>query len=129
MAKKIPGATATMDQPRPRDTVDLLEELEGSYGEMMQMFMSTSRRILDNAVLVQAMLDAAGPRREGEIRRVEAVKDRLHRSILAAREDFVRQTQQIIDSPAFSSGLKERVRQLRSSTSSLASRVGGPPAP
>ena len=107
-------------QPRLTHMLDLLEELERNYTDMLHMFMNTSRRLLENATFVEKMAEVTKDVEGDDLRRVEAVKARLQRALTSVREDFERQTQQIIDSPLFSSELKNKVQGLRDSTDRLA---------
>ena len=104
---------------RVANMVDLLEDLEKNYTDMLHMFMNTSRRLVENASFVQAMVDATKDVDNDDLRRVAAVKGRLQRSLTSVREDFVKQTQQIVDSPVFSPALKKKVKELRENTMRL----------
>jgi hypothetical protein len=103
-----------------REMLVLLEDLEKSYTEMMHMFMNTSRRLLENAAFVKAMAEATKDVDGDDLRRLEAVKGRLRAAAAAVQEDFARQTQQIVESPLFSAGIKDKVREIQESNKRLA---------
>lgn len=116
MSKK---SEAVVKRHNITDMVDLLEDLEKNYTDMLHMFMNSSKRMIENASFVQAMVDSTKHVDNDDLRRISDVRTRLHRSLTAVRNDFVKQTQQILDSPVFSKSLKEKVQELRKNTKQL----------
>jgi len=121
MSKK---SQAAVKHGKMREMVGLLESLEQNYTDMLHMFMNTSRRMVENAALVQGMMDATRGVDNGDLRRIAEVRVRLQRSLTAVRGDFIKQTHEIIDNPVFSKSLKSKVRELRNNTRNLANASG-----
>jgi hypothetical protein len=109
------------------ETVRLAEELERNYVAQLQTFMLLSRRALDTAGLMNAVLASVPPNgnRDVDIRRMAAVRARLREALASVRTDFQSQTEQMVQNPMFSDELKLRISDLRTQTASLQAAVGG----
>nr|WRJ69735.1 hypothetical protein TetV2_00286 [Oceanusvirus sp.] len=100
--------------------LDVMEELETNYTDMLHMFMNISRRMLENASFVQGMMDVVKDIDSTHINRMTGVRVRLQEALTSVNDDFVKQTETLLSDPTLSDALKKKIREVRGNTERLA---------
>lgn len=99
--------------------IDVMEELEDNYTDMLHMFMNLSRRMIENASFVQGMMDVVKDVDETHVKRMTLVKQRLQESLASVNDDFVKQTEALLEDPSLSDDLKKKIRKIQENTERL----------
>jgi hypothetical protein len=88
--------------------LDLIEGLETNYMDMLHMFINISRRMIENALFAQGMMNVV----KGEdidhthIDRMTGLIGRIQEALISINNDFVRETGFLLSNPEFPDVLK-----------------------